>query len=73
MTNKEFKKIQKALTLVAIIAGGLSVFFALEIYSLHTANDLTQFGYAVMPLVVLSGFAVTALVVVAKLLAYSRR
>lgn len=73
MDKVTFKKIQGNLTMVAIIAGGISLGFAVDSYNLIMANDFSQFGYAVMPWLIGFGFAVTALAVLAKLVAYSRR
>lgn len=73
MDKVTFKKIQKTLTMVAVVVGGASVALAVESYNLIAANDFSEFGYAVMPWVIGSGFAVSALVVLAKLVAYSRR
>lgn len=73
MTNIEFKKIQHGLTTLATITGSIALFFALDAYSLHTANDLTNFGYTVMPWAIGLGVTVSILAVSAKLVAYSRR
>ena len=73
MDKVTFKKIQGNLTMVAVIAGGVAVAFAVDAYNLITANDFTAFGYAVSPWIVGGGLAVSALAVLAKLVAYSRR
>jgi len=73
MDKVTFKKIQGNLTMVAVIAGGVAVTFAVDAYNLITANDFTAFGYAVSPWIVGGGLAVSALAVLAKLVAYSRR
>lgn len=73
MTNTEFKKTQHGLTTLAIITGAVALLFALESYDLHTANDLTSFGYTVMPWVIGLNITVSFLAVCVKLVAYSRR
>jgi hypothetical protein len=73
MDKVTFKKIQGNLTMVAIIAGGISLGFAVDSYNLIMANDFSEFGYTVMPWLIGSGFSITAVAVLAKLVAYSRR
>ncbi len=73
MDKVTFKKIQGNLTMVAVVAGGISLAFAIDSYNLIMANDFSEFGYTVMPWLIGSGFAITALAVLAKLVAYSRR
>lgn len=73
MDKVTFKKVQGSLTAVAMVTGFLAVFLAGDFYNLLMANDLTPFGVAVMPWIIGGLFAVSALVVLAKLLAYSRR
>lgn len=73
MDKVTFKKIQNSLTAVALVAGFAGLFLAVEAYTLLMANDLSGFGYAVTPWIVGGLFAVSGLVVLAKLVAYSRR
>jgi hypothetical protein len=73
MDKTTFKKIQGNLTMVAVIVGGISLGFAIDSYNLITANDFSEFGYTVMPWLIGSGFSITALAVLAKMVAYSRR
>lgn len=73
MNKVTFDKVQGSLTMVAMVAGFLAVFLAGDFYNLLMANDLSPFGVAVMPWIIGGLFAVSGLVVLAKLVAYSRR
>lgn len=73
MDKVTFKKVQGSLTAVAMVSGFLAVFLAGDFYNLLMANDLTAFGSEIMPWVIGGLFAVSALVILAKLVAYSRR
>ena len=73
MDKVTFKKIQQTLTAVALVSGFVAVMFAVDAYNLITANDFSEFGYAVSPWVIGSALAVFALATLAKLVAYSRR
>jgi uncharacterized membrane protein YsdA (DUF1294 family) len=63
-------KKQERLTATALVAGFIGLWFAVDYYQLATANDLTPFGYAVLPLIVVVSFAVCGLALLAKIVTH---
>lgn len=61
------------LTAVAVVSGGIATAFAVDGYNLLMANDLSPFGYAVLPWIIGLGFAVCGIALTAKLVATSRK
>jgi len=73
MDKVTFEKIQNSLTVIAAVSGFTAMFLGVDAHNLYLANDLTPFGFTVVPWIVVGLFTVSVLAVVAKLVAYSRR
>lgn len=61
------------LTNTALITGSVALFMGVDYYNLYTANDLTEFGRTITPLVIGVCLAVCLIAITARLLAYSKR
>ncbi len=61
------------LNITAVTSGGIATAFAVDGYNLLMANDLSPFGYAVLPWIIGLGYAVCGLGIVTKLVATYRR
>ncbi len=66
-------KKQERLTATALVAGFIGLWFAVDYYQLATANDLTPFGYAVVPWIIGISLAVCGLAIVARIVAHYRQ
>ncbi len=63
----------KALSAVAVVGGVVATVFAVDDYYLLMDNDLSEFGFAVLPWIIGLGYAVCGLGIVTKLVATYRR
>lgn len=63
---------KNTLNITAGVSGGIATAFAVDGYNLLMANDLSVFGYAVLPWIIGLGFAVCGLALIAKVV-ISRR
>lgn len=61
------------LSFIGIVGGVVATVFAVDGYYLLMDNDLSEFGFAVLPWIISLGYAVCGLAIVAKLVATSRK
>lgn len=61
------------LNITAVTSGGIATAFAVDGYNLLMANDLSPFGYAVLPWIIGLGFSVCGIALTAKLVVTSRK
>jgi hypothetical protein len=68
MDKVTFKKIQQNFTAVALVSGSVATVFAIDGYYLLMENDLSEFGFTVLPWIIGLGYAVCGLALVARFL-----